>query len=110
MGHFSHGFFGGFPVAGPPTPSNHLGDVFVVQELNRAPGKGSMGISPAKMGGLKPQKTERGAQHLKYVQRKDGNPLNFPGTPSFCSTIFGMRDKYFWDGLKATTREKIRAF
>ena len=44
--------FSGISRGRPTYTSNHLGDVFVVQELNRvAPGKGSIkGISPAKMG------------------------------------------------------------
>ena len=46
-----HMAFSGISRGRPTYTSNHLGDVFVVQELNRAPGKGSMGISPAKMGG-----------------------------------------------------------
>ena len=90
MGHFSHGFFGDFPWQA------HLHLQPSRRRLCRAgtqqsTGKGIHGDFTRQNGGLKPQKTERGAQHLKYVQRKDGNPLNFPGTPSFCSTIFGMR-------------------
>ena len=106
---FSHAFFGDFPWQA------HLHLQPSRRRLCRAgtqqsTGKEIHGDFTRQNGGLKPQKTERGAQHLKYVQRKDGNPLNSPVPHLFVQTIFGMRDKYFWDGLKATTREKIRAF
>ena len=57
-----HMAFSGISRGRPTYTSNHLGDVFVVQELNRAPGKRSMGISPAKMGGWSLKKP-RGARN-----------------------------------------------
>lgn len=109
-----HMAFSGISRGRPTYTSNHLGDVFVVQELNRvAPGKGSIkGISPAKMGGWSLKKPRWGARNTWniYVQRKDGNPLNFPVPHLFVQPYLGWVTNTFGMGWKQQPGRKSGHF